>query len=90
MTGRPKRSDVPVRETWDLAAPHYYLGLYPYTYVAGLATATEVAQAVWRDGGPAIGRWLAGVDLAGTEPLRGAVSYVAGLVEELEAALGPA
>ncbi len=33
---------------------------------------------------------LTGVAPAGTEPLRRAVSYVAGLVEELEAALGPA
>ncbi len=34
--------------TW-MRQPHYYMGLYPYTYSAGLTIATEVSQRVLQD-----------------------------------------
>lgn len=38
--------------------PHYYMGLYPYTYSAGLTIATSVAQKIKHEGQPAVKRWL--------------------------------
>lgn len=43
--------------TW-MRQPHYYMGLYPYTYSAGLTVSTVVAQNIKRDGKPAVDRWL--------------------------------
>ena len=31
--------------TW-MRQPHYYMGLYPYTYSAGLTIATEVSRRI--------------------------------------------
>lgn len=38
--------------------PHYYMGLYPYTYSAGLTISTAVAQKIEVEGEPAVERWL--------------------------------
>lgn len=38
--------------------PHYYMGLYPYTYSAGLTISTAAAQLIKEEGQPAIDRWI--------------------------------
>ncbi|WP_018932882.1 oligoendopeptidase F [Gracilibacillus lacisalsi] len=43
--------------TW-MRQPHYYMGLYPYTYSAGLTVATAVAQRIKTDGKTAADNWL--------------------------------
>lgn len=53
--------DVEVPESAGLIwmrQPHYYMGLYPYTYSAGLTISTSVAQRIKQDGQIAIDRWL--------------------------------
>jgi oligoendopeptidase F len=42
--------------TW-MRQPHYYMGLYPYTYSAGLTIATEVSKRILSEGKPAIDDW---------------------------------
>ncbi|MGM0397187.1 MAG: oligoendopeptidase F [Bacillota bacterium] len=52
--------DVEISEgaelTW-MRQPHYYMGLYPYTYSAGLTIATEASQRILREGDTAIEDW---------------------------------
>lgn len=43
--------------TW-MRQPHYYMGLYPYTYSAGLTVSTAVAQNIQKEGKPAVDKWL--------------------------------
>lgn len=43
--------------TW-MRQPHYYMGLYPYTYSAGLTISTEMAKRVLKEGDPAVQDWL--------------------------------
>lgn len=43
--------------TW-MRQPHYYMGLYSYTYSAGLTASTAVAQMIKEEGQPAVDRWL--------------------------------
>ncbi|WP_190279361.1 oligoendopeptidase F [Ornithinibacillus gellani] len=43
--------------TW-MRQPHYYMGLYPYTYSAGLTVSTAVSQQIKIEGQPAVDRWL--------------------------------
>lgn len=43
--------------TW-MRQPHYYMGLYPYTYSAGLTVSTAVSQQIKTEGQPAVDRWL--------------------------------
>ena len=49
--------------------PHYYMGLYSYTYSAGLTASTAVAQMIKEDGQPAIDRWLDVLRAGGTMKL---------------------
>lgn len=49
--------DEGARLTW-MRQPHYYMGLYPYSYSAGLTIATAVAKAIDEEGQPAVQRWL--------------------------------
>lgn len=42
--------------TW-MRQPHYYMGLYSYTYSAGLTIATQVADRIEREGQKAIEDW---------------------------------
>ena len=42
--------------TW-MRQPHYYMGLYSYTYSAGLTVATQVCDRIEREGQPAVDDW---------------------------------
>ncbi len=42
--------------TW-MRQPHYYMGLYSYTYSAGLTVATEVVKRIEREGEKAVEDW---------------------------------
>ncbi|MDO4814418.1 MAG: oligoendopeptidase F [Gemella sp.] len=84
--------------TW-MRQPHYYMGLYPYTYSAGLTIGTAIANKiekeegaaqVWLDtlakGSSMSARDLAkagGCDVTTEEPLQSAISYVGYLVDQL-------
>ncbi len=43
--------------TW-MRQPHYYMGLYPYTYSAGLTASTAVSEKIFEEGQPAVDRWI--------------------------------
>lgn len=51
--------------TW-MRQPHYYMGLYPYTYSAGLTVSTAVSQQIKKEGQPAIDRWIDVLKSGGT------------------------
>lgn len=51
--------------TW-MRQPHYYMGLYPYTYSAGLTIGTEVSQNILKNGKTAVDKWLDTLKLGGT------------------------
>jgi oligoendopeptidase F len=51
--------------TW-MRQPHYYLGLYPYTYSVGLVAATSMARQVADEGDSAVQRWLQVLKAGGT------------------------
>lgn len=84
--------------TW-MRQPHYYMGLYPYTYSAGLTIATNVSQkilageldiedwkAVLKTGGTKDPMGLAAmvdVDLSTAEPLRVTVSAISAMIDEI-------
>ena len=42
--------------TW-MRQPHYYMGLYSYTYSAGLAISTKMSQRINQEGEPAVNDW---------------------------------
>lgn len=42
--------------TW-MRQPHYYMGLYSYTYSAGLTIATQVCKRIENEGEPAVEDW---------------------------------
>ncbi|QED47846.1 oligoendopeptidase F [Cytobacillus dafuensis] len=52
--------------TW-MRQPHYYMGLYPYTYSAGLTASTAMMQMINEEGQPAIDRWLDVLKFGGTK-----------------------
>lgn len=52
--------------TW-MRQPHYYMGLYPYTYSAGLTIATEVSKRVLNEGEKALEDWKNVLRLGGTK-----------------------
>ncbi|PYE50122.1 oligoendopeptidase F [Paenibacillus barcinonensis] len=61
--------DEGAKLTW-MRQPHYYMGLYPYTYAAGLTASTAVAQKIREEGQPAVERWLQALKAGGSlEPL---------------------
>jgi oligoendopeptidase F len=69
--------DDGARMTW-MRQPHYYMGLYPYTYSVGLVAATAMGQLVAREGAPAVQRWLQTLRAGGTlKPL--ALMQLAGI-----------
>lgn len=51
--------------TW-MRQPHYYMGLYPYTYSAGLTVSTAISQKIKEEGQPAVDRWLDVLKAGGT------------------------
>ena len=57
--------DEGARMTW-MRQPHYYMGLYPYTYSVGLVAATAMAGKVADEGEPAVQRWLQVLKAGGT------------------------
>jgi oligoendopeptidase F len=63
--------------TW-MRQPHYYMGLYPYTYSAGLTIATEVSRRIQSHGQPAVEDWLEVLKLGGTKDPAG-LAAVAGV-----------
>lgn len=54
-----------VELTW-MRQPHYYMGLYPYTYSAGLTIGTQVALAIQRGEESAVKAWLETLRLGGS------------------------
>jgi oligoendopeptidase F len=58
--------DDGARLTW-MRQPHYYMGLYPYTYSAGLTVGTAVAQEIQAVGKPAAERWVEVLKAGGTK-----------------------
>ncbi|WDF03487.1 MULTISPECIES: oligoendopeptidase F [Shouchella] len=55
--------------TW-MRQPHYYMGLYPYTYSAGLTAATKAYTLYQDQGQPVIDQWLSMLRAGGTlQPL---------------------
>ena len=84
--------------TW-MRQPHYYMGLYPYTYSAGLSLATNAFLGI-KNGSIAIDKWLdllkaggtmtpkemaayVGVDITTPKALQRSIAYVNSLVDEL-------
>ena len=59
--------DDGARMTW-MRQPHYYMGLYPYTYSVGLVASTAMAGLVRDEGAPAVQRWLQVLQAGGTRP----------------------
>ena len=53
--------------TW-MRQPHYYLGLYPYTYSVGLVAATALAAKSEREGDAVLSKWLDVLRAGGTMP----------------------
>ncbi|MFC3803478.1 oligoendopeptidase F [Cohnella sp. GCM10012308] len=49
--------DAGARLTW-MSQPHYYMGLYPYTYGAGLTVSTVMMAQIREEGTDAVERWL--------------------------------
>ncbi|WP_277673777.1 oligoendopeptidase F [Piscibacillus halophilus] len=60
--------------TW-MRQPHYYMGLYPYTYSAGLTASTLVSQMIKEEGQPAIDRWLDVLKAGGTKTPQELMKY---------------
>ncbi|ARK23832.1 oligoendopeptidase F [Sporosarcina sp. P37] len=52
--------------TW-MRQPHYYMGLYPYTYSAGLTISTEMAKRVLHEGEPAVKDWIQALRAGGSK-----------------------
>jgi oligoendopeptidase F len=79
-----------VGRTW-MRQPHYYMGLYPYTYSAGLTIATQ-AYLKWKDEELSMEQWkeflklgsgdvaesakVAGVDITTDKPLKDTIRFL--------------
>src|SRR5664279_275834 len=59
--------DAGAAMTW-MRQPHYYFGLYPYTYSVGLVAATALAEKSSRDGPAVLTQWLDVLRAGGTLP----------------------
>jgi len=57
--------DEGARMTW-MRQPHYYMGLYPYTYSVGLVASTAMSLLIQKEGQPAVRRWLEVLKAGGT------------------------
>src|SRR5690554_869641 len=55
-----------VELTW-MRQPHYYMGLYPYTYSAGLTISTQVSKKILNEGQKAIDDWKKVLEAGGTK-----------------------
>ena len=47
--------------------PHYYMGLYPYTYSAGLTISTQVSKRILNEGQTAVDEWTKILKAGGTK-----------------------
>ncbi len=52
--------------TW-MRQPHYYMGLYPYTYSAGLTISTQVSRRILSEGQTAVDEWIDVLKAGGTK-----------------------
>ncbi|MFH4935074.1 oligoendopeptidase F [Staphylococcus cohnii] len=52
--------------TW-MRQPHYYMGLYSYTYSAGLTIGTVMSQRIQQEGQPAVNDWLKTLQAGGSQ-----------------------
>ena len=52
--------------TW-MRQPHYYMGLYPYTYSAGLTISTQVSKRILTEGQQAVDDWMNVLKAAGSK-----------------------
>lgn len=52
--------------TW-MRQPHYYMGLYPYTYSAGLTVSTQISQRILKEGESAAKDWLNTLSAGGSK-----------------------
>ncbi|WP_342600952.1 oligoendopeptidase F [Psychrobacillus sp. FSL H8-0483] len=52
--------------TW-MRQPHYYMGLYPYTYSAGLTISTQVSKRILAEGQTAVDEWTNVLKAGGTK-----------------------
>ena len=85
--------------TW-MRQPHYYMGLYSYTYSAGLTLATQAALNIAAEG--AVARWramleagstrdplglaaIAGIDLSTPDALEHTIAYISDIIDEIAA-----
>ena len=59
--------DEGARLTW-MRQPHFYMGLYPYSYSAGLTVGTAVAKAIKEQGQPVIDKWFDVLKTGGAKP----------------------
>ncbi len=59
--------DEGARLTW-MRQPHYYMGLYPYSYSAGLTIGTAVAKAIQEEGQPVVDKWIEVLKSGGSKP----------------------
>ncbi len=58
--------DDAAKLTW-MRQPHYYMGLYPYTYSVGLTVSTLTAQRIFTEGQPAVDDWIRVLKAGGTK-----------------------
>ena len=71
--------------TW-MRQPHYYMGLYSYTYSAGLTLATQVCKRIEAEGQPAVDDWKKVLDAGSTlDPI--GLAKLAGIDLTTDAAL---
>ena len=54
--GKDVEIDDDAAHTW-MRQPHYYMGLYSYTYSAGLTVATQACKRIEAEGQPAVEDW---------------------------------
>lgn len=85
--------------TW-MRQPHYFMGLYPYTYSAGLTVGTVVSDKIYKGeldpndwievlkaGGtkkPLDLAKMVGVDLSTDKPLKDAIRFISNTIDEIE------
>ena len=88
-----------VERTW-MRQPHYYMGLYSYTYSAGLTIGTQMCLNILKDNSKAK-QWIevlkaggsknpvdlakmADVDITTDKPLLNTIEYIGSLIDEME------
>lgn len=52
--------------TW-MRQPHYYMGLYPYTYSAGLTVSTQISRRILKEGEAAANDWIKVLQAGGSK-----------------------